>query len=149
MPRSSDSNLRAAALLCWTLAAGAGCGGGLEISLQLKPGLDGSGDPYDTASLRTLRVTLESAAGRERSPAFAIDREQQVAVPPLEVVDNSKDLTVDVWGCERPDACNIEDVTLRGCTPEPLPFAGRSGTEVVVIALVPVLDGRNADCPSP
>lgn len=135
-------------VLCTALGAAA-CGGGLEISLQLKPGLDAAGDPVDTSALSTLRVTLESGEETERSAAFAIDRGRQVALPPLEVVDNSEDLIVDVWGCERDDACDIDDVTLRGCTREPLALAGRTGTEVVVVALLPVNDERNDVCPEP
>lgn len=125
------------------------CGGGLEISLQLRPGEQPSGDPVDTASLATLRITLENTKGKDRSPAFALDRDRQMALPRLEVVDATEDLTIDVWGCDRLDACDIDDVTLRGCTPEPLPFAGRTGTEVVVVALLPVNDERNEGCPSP
>lgn len=151
MHPSSDPARRAAPwfLLVAVALPLSGCGSGLEVSLQLKAGLDDNGDPFDTTALSTLRVTVENEDGKDRSPAFAIDRGRQVALPPLEVVDNTKDFTIDVWGCERDDACNIDDVTMRGCTPEPLPFAGRSGTEVVVVALLPTLDERNDGCPSP
>ncbi|OGQ25378.1 MAG: hypothetical protein A2138_26595 [Deltaproteobacteria bacterium RBG_16_71_12] len=125
------------------------CGGGLEISLQLRPGEYPNGDAVDTTSLATLRITLENGKGKDRSPAFALDRDRQVALPKLEVVDATEDFTIDVWGCDRLDACDIDDVTLRGCTPEPLPFAGRTGTEVVVVALLAVNDERNDACPSP
>ncbi|MBI1949117.1 MAG: hypothetical protein HYS27_25740 [Deltaproteobacteria bacterium] len=147
MPRSCSRRARAlllagAVLLC-------SCGGGLEISLQLRPGQLANGDAVDTDALATLRVTLENSKGKDRSPAFALDRGKQVALPALEVVDTTEEFTVDVWGCERLDACDIDDVTLRGCTPEPLQYAGRTGTEVVVVALLPVNDARNEECPSP
>ncbi len=134
--------------LTGALAASA-CGGGLEVSLQLRPGEGPAGDVVDTSRLATLRVTFENSNGKDRTPAFAIDRERQMALPPLEVVDATEDFTVDVWGCERIDACDIDDVTMRGCTPEPLPFARRQGTEVVVVSLLPVSDERNDACPSP
>lgn len=148
MRRSCDER-RATARALIALVLLPACGGGLEISLQLRPGEQLSGDPVDTASLATLRVTLENIKGKDRSPAFALDRDRQVALPQLEVVDATEDLTIDVWGCDRLDACDIDDVTLRGCTAEPLPFAGHTGTEVVVVALLPVNDERNAACPSP
>lgn len=149
MRRSCDPTQAAALLLTLGAMTTAGCGGGLDISLQLRPGQYQNGDPVDTSALNTLRVTLENDKGKDRTPAFALDRERQVALPKLEVVDNTKDFTVDVWGCEREDACDIDDVTLRGCTPEPLPFAGRSGTEVVVVSLLPTNDERNDTCPEP
>lgn len=127
----------------------AACGGGLEISLQLRPGEGPAGDTVDTSRLATLRVTFENRQGKDRTPAFAIDRDRQMALPPLEVVDATEDFTIDVWGCERIDACDIDDVTMRGCTPDPLPLAGHQGTEVVVVALLPVNDERNDACPSP
>lgn len=148
MPRSCDL-LRGAVLGLVSALVYAACGGGLEVSLQLRPGEGPAGEDVDTSRLATLRVTFENSKGKDRTPAFTIDRDRQMALPPLQVVDATEDFTIDVWGCERIDACDIDDVTMRGCTPEPLPFARRTGTEVVVVALLPVNDERNDACPAP
>ena len=136
------------ALCVVLLLASASCGGGVELSLQLRPASDiVTGDLFDTSVLTSLHVFVKSAAGKEDDQRITIDRKNQVDLDPL-AIDKTKPLTLDVWGCANPIACESADVVFRGCTPRELDFSKRKGTIVVDLEMFPVNDNRLSACPA-
>ena len=128
---------------CLTLAA---CGGGVELSLQLRPGVDDvTGARFDTTSINALHIVLISG-GKTDEHTVAFDATKQIPVEPT--IDKSKPVRLDVWGCAG-SACERQgDVAFRGCTPEELDLSQRDGTIPVVIEMFPLGDAHIANCPS-
>lgn len=136
------------ALLVALATLAAGCGGGVEISLQLRPAVDDStGQLFDTSALRSLTITLTPEGATPDELGIVLDRARQVPLDGI-TVDKSRPFSIDVWGCEDPAVCGRADVAFRGCTPEPLDFRTKDGTVPVVIQLHPVDDPRLAACPA-
>lgn len=124
------------------------CGGGVEVSLQLKPAVDqDTREPFDTSALQSLAILL-AAEGREKPDEVRVvlDRKKQVPLDGI-TVDKSRPFTIDVWGCEAPEACGRVNVVFRGCTPEALDLHDTEGAVPVVIQMHPVDDPRLASCP--
>jgi hypothetical protein len=108
-----------AALALWLapiLAAGlaASACGRVEITLQLRAGVNSDDERADTSELETLRVILADEDGEQNNVEFKMDREQQRSLPDIEVT-KSKPFSIDVWGCTNVDACKEADRTFRGC----------------------------------
>jgi hypothetical protein len=86
----------------------------MEITLQLRPGVNSNNERTDTAPIETLRVILADEDGEQNNLEFKIDRDQQRSIPDIEV-EKSKPFSIDVWGCANADGCGEADRGFRGC----------------------------------
>jgi hypothetical protein len=132
-----------------TLLVLCGCSSGLEVSLQIQRGTDQFGNAVSTAALQTLTITFENEDGKDQF-TIPINRDEQVELPAL-TVDKTKPFTVDVWGCATTPECGLNDVELRGCTPEdePIDATERVDPLPITIRLLPANDETLERCPDP
>ena len=121
----------------------AACGDGVDISLQLRTAQNRT-PAADASLLRSLTVIIDNGDIEDRA-SFALNRADQVAVPPLSV-DRTAPFNIEVWGCNR-EACDAADVILRGCTPTALDVSDRDDTVVVAIEMHDFRDDALRRCP--
>lgn len=140
-PISSRPSALLAALLSVLIAPA--CDGGAIISLQLRTAENGT-PPADASQLRGLTVIIDDGDQSDRH-SFELDHSQQVTLPPLSVA-RSAALQIEAWGCTR-SSCEQADVTLRGCTVDPIDVSERRDTVVVSLQMHDINDRALANCP--
>ena len=128
MTRRTSSSLLVALVSLVACVSLPGCGEGVRISLQLSTAQGGTPEA-DASNLRSLTVLIDNGEINDRE-SFALNRDEQVLVPPMSV-DKTVPFLMEVWGCEL-DTCELEDVKVRGCTVQALDVRNQVNETVVV-----------------
>ena len=133
------------------VAAVAGCGGGVVVSLILKPGLnDVTQTKFDTTSLQSLLVLLTSG-DKVDAHALTLDATAQVPITPGNGIDKTAPVGIEVRGCETATCERNSDVRFRGCNP-PADLSkhdsSREGELPIDVEMFPVGDAHlDGKCP--
>lgn len=107
------------------VAFAAGCGSGVEISLQVGPGCcDASNKTFDTRGVGFLHVTVTNGAKADEG-TFPVDTGKQTLFP-LKNVDRLRAVHVDVLGCNQATCAQTSDASFRGCTRDDVPVESDS-----------------------
>jgi hypothetical protein len=117
-----------------------GCGGPLEVSVQIQRG-EGMAEA-DVRSLQSFTITIENDVPVIDRVTIEVTPDEQRDLGPLKV-DRTRPFTVDVWAC-RELVCDDLDVDFRDCDG---PFDARDRVEalIVPIRLRPVADVTECD----
>src|SRR5581483_4150343 len=101
MARARPATLLAILVVAATSTACAG----VEISLTLEPGPDSvTGGLTDTTTIKELHIKLTSPGEPDEDQEIAASAVKQTTFS-VQHVDNKHPVTIDVRGCETPNAC--------------------------------------------
>lgn len=137
-------SFRPAAALTGALAIAA-CGP-VEITLQLRAGVNSDDLRADTSAIETVRIVLADETGEQDNLVLPVVRDKPEQLPDV-AVERSRPFSVDVWGCTVEGRCNPADVVFRGCQLVDLSEQAFGSRHVIPVDVIEADDVKVRECP--